>query len=627
MHNLFRSSKVSATLLALGVTASAVTSAITSASVLAQDATPPGSTPTPTSPTDVTPPSSTPTPTSPTDVTPPSSTPTPTSPTDVTPPASSPSITAPTDTTPPASSPGITAPATSTTNFSDVSQDYWALPFIQALAQRNVIVGFPDGTYKPDQPVTRAQFAAMIQKAFSNQNSVRQLPANGFKDVPSNYWGAAAIQKAYETGFMAGYPGNLFLPNQQIPKVQALVALTSGLSLNASGVTPDTLSTYYTDASGIPNYALNNVAAATQTNIVVNYPDVKTLNPQTAITRAEAAALLFQALVKQGQLQPLASNVAANQYVVGRSSGTQTGSTTGNDIVALTASSNSFTTLTSLLKAAGLTDALQQQGPFTVFAPTDQAFAALPKGTVDRLQLPENKDYLVKILSYHVLSGAVPSTQLANGDQKTLEGSSIKVKVPSKENQPIKINNAKVIQANVQASNGLIYAVDKVLLPPDFKISQLKGKATASTGGNGGGPSIGRATRGGRSYIGIGANFGISGDSALSDTNFTVISKLGITRNFSIRPSAVIGDSPVVLVPITYDFAPRSYVPGGFPPIAPYIGAGVAIDTGNDGDVGALITGGIDVPLGRRFTANGSINAAFLNDTDVGIVLGIGYNF
>ncbi len=491
-----------------------------------------------------------------------------------------------------------------------------------------MIVGFPDGTYKPDQPVTRAQFAAMIQKAFSNQNSVRQLPPSGFKDVPSTYWGAAAIQRAYETGFMAGYPGNLFLPNQQIPKVQALVALTSGLNLNASGVTPDTLSTYYTDASGIPNYALNNVAAATQTNIVVNYPDVRTLNPQTAITRAEAAALLFQALVKQGQLQPLASNVAANQYVVGRSqSGTQTGSTTGNDIVALTASSNSFTTLTSLLKAAGLTDTLQQQGPFTVFAPTDQAFAALPKGTVDRLQLPENKDYLVKILSYHVLSGAVPSTQLANGDQKTLEGSSIKVKVPSKENQPIKINNAKVIQANVQASNGLIYAVDKVLLPPDFKISQLKGGTNASAGGNGGGPSIGRATRGGRSYIGVAANFGITGDSALSDTNFTVISKLGITRNFSIRPSAVISDSPVVLVPITFDFAPRSYVPGGFPPIAPYIGAGVAIDTGNDGDVGALITGGIDVPLGRRFTANGSVNAAFLNDTDVGIVLGIGYNF
>ncbi len=583
MCSLLRWSSASAALLVLGATVGPVTSTIISTPASAQ--TPPSSTPgsdqgTPT-----------------------------TSPT-------------PDQGTPPTSP--ITTPQTSTTTFSDVGQDYWASAFIQALAAKNVIAGFPDGTFKPDQPVTRAEFAAMIGKAF-NQNPVRQLSAGGFSDVPSSYWAAAAIQKAYESGFMAGYPGNVFRPNQQIPKVQAIVALTSGLGLNASSASPDILTTYYTDASAIPNYALNNVVAATQANLVVDYPDVKTLNPIGALTRADAAAILYQALVRQGQLQPVASNVAAAQYIVaGTPGGTQPGTTpTGNDIVSLAASSNSFTTLTSLLKAAGLADSLQQQGPFTVFAPTDQAFAALPKNTLERLQQPENKDALIKILTYHVVPGALTGSQLSTGEQKTLEGSPVNIKANAANNQ-IRVNKAKVIQSNIQASNGLIYPIDKVLLPPDFKISQLQPGANTN-----GGPKIGRATRGGRSYIGVGGNIGISGSSDLSDGNFAVITKLGLTRNISFRPSAVIGSNPVVLLPITFDLTPKGVgdLGGRAFAISPFIGAGVAIDTGNDGDVGALITGGIDVPLGAKFTLNGTVNAAFLNDTDVGVILGVGYNF
>jgi hypothetical protein len=114
-----------------------------------------------------------------------------------------------------APSPGATA------NFPDVGSDYWAQPFIQALAQRKIITGFADGTFKPNNPVDRAEFAAMIQKAF-NQSPVRQLSAGGFRDVPRDYWAASAIQEAYETGFMNGYPGALFQPNQPIPKVQAI---------------------------------------------------------------------------------------------------------------------------------------------------------------------------------------------------------------------------------------------------------------------------------------------------------------------------------------------------------------------------------------------------------------------
>ncbi|MBN3940240.1 MAG: fasciclin domain-containing protein [Nostoc sp.] len=520
----------------------------------------------------------------------------------------------------PSATPSPATPSpTSTVNLSDVSSDYWARPFIQALAENNVISGFPDGTYRPNQPVTRAEFAALIQKAFSNQNRVRQLSAGGFSDVPANYWAAAAIQNAYETGFLAGYPGNVFRPNQEIPRVQGIVALSSGLGL--TGGDTSTLTTYYNDASAIPEYAVGSVAAATVSNLVVNYPDVKQLNPQQSLTRAEAAALLYQALVKQGRVQPIASNLPASQYVVA-------GTPASTDIVSLAASSSSFTTLTSLLKTAGLADILQQPGPYTVFAPTNDAFAALPAATLEQLQQPENKEALVKILRYHVVPGAVTASQLSAGELTTDEGRPVNIQIDSAKSQ-VSVNNARVLQADVKASNGIIHAINQVLIPPDVNISQLN---QPPTGSNGTTPdvNVGRSTRGGRSYIGVGGNIGLSGDdTALSDTNFTVISKLGLTNNISVRPSVIFGDDTIFLVPVTLDFSPRRAGSVGERTfaISPYIGAGVAIEANADTDIGLLLTGGVDVPLGSKLTLTGGVNAAFVDDTDVGLQLGIGYNF
>lgn len=520
-----------------------------------------------------------------------------------------------------------TTPGATTTNLSDVGSNYWASPFIVALAQRNIIAGFPDGTFKPDQAVTRAQFAAMIQKAF-NQNPVRQLAAGGFTDVPANYWAADAIREAYETGFMSGYPGNRFLPNEQIPKVQAIVAISSGLALTSSTDAATVLNNYYTDASATPDYAVNAVAAATQSNIVVNYPEVRQLNPQRTLTRAEAAAILYQALVRQGQLQPIATNLPAASYIVAASTTpTQPGST---DIVSLAASSGSFTTLTALLKTAGLTDILQQPGPYTVFAPTDQAFAALPAGTIQQLQLPENRETLIKLLRYHVVTGQLTSNQLSTGELNTIENQSVNVKVDTANNQ-IAVNDAQVIQANVQASNGVIHAINQVLIPPNLTTGQQPGTGTPNQGGTPttGEVSPGRTTLGGPSYIGVGGNIGLTGANALSVGNFSVISKIGLTRNISVRPSAVFGDNTLVLVPVTLDFAQqRDTVTGQTRfPIAPFIGAGVAIDTSGDTDVAFMATGGVDIPIANRFTLTGSVNAAFFDETSVGLILGVGYNF
>ncbi|HYW18133.1 MAG TPA: hypothetical protein VE956_02270 [Nodularia sp. (in: cyanobacteria)] len=138
----------------------------------------------------------------------------------------------------------------------------------------------------------------------------------------------------------------------------------------------------------------------------------------------------------------------------------------------------------------------------------------------------------------------------------------------------------------------------------------------------------GRTTRGGSSYIGVAGNIGLGGDSAIGEGSFMVISKIGLTRTLSVRPSVAIEDDPVILVPLTYDFNFRTA--DAFEDtfaVAPYVGAGVAIETSDDADVGLLLSGGVDVPLNTNLTATAGVNAAFLDETDVGLMIGVGYNF
>ena len=109
--------------------------------------------------------------------------------------------------------------------FNDVSSNYWASSFINELSRRDIIAGFPDGSFRPDQNVTRAQFAAIVRKAFEKSP---ERSAINFTDVPANYWASSAIEEAYRTGFLSGYPGNRFQPEQNIPREQVLVSLASG---------------------------------------------------------------------------------------------------------------------------------------------------------------------------------------------------------------------------------------------------------------------------------------------------------------------------------------------------------------------------------------------------------------
>ncbi|MEW6495155.1 MAG: S-layer homology domain-containing protein [Cyanobacteriota bacterium] len=197
------------------------------------------------------------------------------------------------------------------TAFSDVSSNYWARTFISELAQRDIIAGFPDGTFRPDAPVTRAQFAAMMRKANREFQKGTIRNAINFTDVPSRYWAYTAIQDAYTTGFLAGYPGNIFRPEQNIPREQALTSLANGLNYTASQSVSNVLS-YYNDASNISNFARSPIAAATEKAIVVNYPNLKNLNPQRNATRAEVAAFIYQALVNEGEAQAVNSPYIVN---------------------------------------------------------------------------------------------------------------------------------------------------------------------------------------------------------------------------------------------------------------------------------------------------------------------------
>ena len=133
------------------------------------------------------------------------------------------------------------------------------------------------------------------------------------------------------------------------------------------------------------------------------------------------------------------------------------------DIVDTAASAGQFNTLVAAVKAAGLVDTLKGEGPFTVFAPTDEAFAKLPEGTVESLLKPENKDQLVAILTYHVVSGKIMSGDIAGKEAmvETVQGSKLDVNATD----GVRVDEAKVISADIEASNGVIHVIDTVVIP------------------------------------------------------------------------------------------------------------------------------------------------------------------
>jgi hypothetical protein len=203
---------------------------------------------------------------------------------------------------------GATAPLVSVSQaraaeFID-TRDHWAHPFIETLAQEDLLGGYSDRTFRPEQAVTRAQFSAMLQQAFSEE---RIALSRNFDQQAAEFWASR--------DFSDSGSSRTLRPSDRLSRVQVLVSLANGLRLSPRGSVADTLD-FYRDASRIPDYARESIAAATQRGIIVNYPDVAFLDPRETATRGDVAAFIYQALVDEGILAPLSSRTEASQYIV-----------------------------------------------------------------------------------------------------------------------------------------------------------------------------------------------------------------------------------------------------------------------------------------------------------------------
>ena len=182
---------------------------------------------------------------------------------------------------------------------------------------------------------------------------------------------------------------------------------------------------------------------------------------------AVAAALTLAACSSSSD--DTAATPAASESAAAAESPMASEAAMAGDIIEVASTTDGFATLTAAVTAAGLVETLQGEGPFTVFAPTDEAFAALPAGVLDALLLPENKDALTKILTYHVVAGKVMAADVTDGDVPTVEGQNVTLSTAD----GVTVNGAKVIQADVETSNGVIHAIDAVILPPDVDVDAL----------------------------------------------------------------------------------------------------------------------------------------------------------
>lgn len=199
----------------------------------------------------------------------------------------------------PAASEPVAAP------FQDVDGQHWAYPFIEKLRKDKIIAGFEDGSFKPDQPVTRAELAAILRDAWAGPTVRSPLP---FPDLAADHWAKSAVDRTVVLGLMRGYPNGQFAPDQPISRLELYITLASGLNLPLPEP-PDRQRQLerYSDGLALARWAQPKVAAASQNNLVTYYPLRDRLDAQRPATRADVAVALYQALVWQKRQAPIAS--------------------------------------------------------------------------------------------------------------------------------------------------------------------------------------------------------------------------------------------------------------------------------------------------------------------------------
>ncbi|MEO0853031.1 MAG: fasciclin domain-containing protein, partial [Cyanobacteria bacterium J06648_11] len=233
------------------------------------------------------------------------------------------------------------------------------------------------------------------------------------------------------------------MPNTpSFAKLALLAAIGVGISIAIGSAWPSMAGQREAPPSEIPELETDNPADANPTD-VAQEPEAP-LDPMQELDPEAPPIDPAESLETGSELDPTSDTEAAAEET----------------IVDVATAAGSFGTLTQALEAADLVETLESDGPFTVFAPTDEAFEALPAGTLEELLLPENKEQLVQVLTYHVVPGAVQSSDLVDGDVMTVEGSAIAVST----GEQVTVNDAEVLQPDIDASNGVIHVIDAVLL-------------------------------------------------------------------------------------------------------------------------------------------------------------------
>ncbi|MGD1859292.1 MAG: S-layer homology domain-containing protein [Leptolyngbyaceae cyanobacterium] len=185
--------------------------------------------------------------------------------------------------------------AVGSTRFVDMT-NHWAGAFVDGLVQAGVIAGFPDGTFRPEQVLSRAEFAAFVRASFPNRQLQRS--PKQFVDLAPSFWAYDALNQAYAAGFLSGYPDDTMRSNESISRIQAIVAVVNGLSL--TGGRSDDMG-IYRDRAQVPSYAVDALATATRQQLVVNYPEPLLLRPMEPMMRGELSALIYQGRVATGR--------------------------------------------------------------------------------------------------------------------------------------------------------------------------------------------------------------------------------------------------------------------------------------------------------------------------------------
>jgi hypothetical protein len=195
----------------------------------------------------------------------------------------------------------VPAPVAAVPEFKDVPKEFWGQGYITELQKRGILNDFGEGKFDPSKPITRGEYAMILTRAFPGKPAI--TPVLSFNDIPKNYPRKDAIDSAVKMGFMSGYSPTKFSPNEVIPRYQMQISLAKGLNLPLpDDKERDTVLSKFNDAGKMPKYARAKIAAAINSELVVKDKTVGKLSPMQNATRADAAALIYQALVKEGKI-------------------------------------------------------------------------------------------------------------------------------------------------------------------------------------------------------------------------------------------------------------------------------------------------------------------------------------